>query len=60
VVGSVPNKAGAGSTIHSNSLTKKNLEDLERSNKNDSKMYGGAGATNSTAVDLFELLSEDG
>lgn len=44
-------KGGVGSTIPTNALTKKNLDDLDRANNNDSKLFSGAGAASSTAAD---------
>ena len=53
-------KGAAGSTIQSSSLTKKNLEDWDRANNNDSKLFSAAGAASSTATDFYDQLSEDG
>jgi len=47
-------KVTASSTIQSSSLTKKNLEDWDRANNNDSKIYSAAGAASSTATDFYE------
>jgi hypothetical protein len=47
-------KGPASSTIQSSSLTKKNLEDWDRANNNDSKLYSAAGAASSTATDFYD------